>query len=188
MATLIKRRSQESCDDCQGLMSLPVHNRLDFRLFFMIGKMLHIEMMAKRNRALRQTSLMAWVLAMALAMASCHSSRKVVTDDVYQPGTEQTGGKRWHAGIVLEPSDNERLYDEVEKWLGVPYRYGGNDRSGLDCSGLVCRVYLDVAHFKLPRNSAEQGEFCREISKSKLRAGDLLFFTGKRGGRGGRRS
>ena len=33
MATLIKRRSQESCDDCQGLMSLPVHNRMTFGSF-----------------------------------------------------------------------------------------------------------------------------------------------------------
>ena len=112
-------------------------------------------MMAKRNRALRQTSLMALVLAMALAMASCHSSRKVVTDDVYQPGTEQTGGKRWHAGIVREPSDNERLYDEVEKWLGVPYRYGGTTRSGVDCSGLVCEIYKQVYGIGLQRNSAK---------------------------------
>lgn len=125
-------------------------------------------------------------------LTACHSSRHAADDrdDIYAGG--RPGGSSNHgssSGRQDEPvaeGDGLRraLCDYAKKYVGVPYRYGGNDRNGLDCSGLVCRVYLDVAHFKLPRNSAEQGEFCREISKSKLRAGDLLFFTGKRGGRG----
>lgn len=133
-------------------------------------------------------------LLMLPMLTACHSSRHAVDDrdDIYAGGHpghhSSSSGSSTPSREDEPPADADglrrALCDYAKKYVGVPYRYGGNDRNGLDCSGLVCRVYLDVAHFKLPRNSAEQGEFCREISKSKLRAGDLLFFTGKRGGRG----
>ena len=121
------------------------------------------------------------------ALSSCHSSRHAVDDrdDIYaggRPGGSSNHGSssgRQDESVAEGDGLRRALCDYAKKFVGVPYRYGGNDRNGLDCSGLVCRVYLDVARFKLPRNSAEQGEFCRQIHRSKLRAGDLLFFSGK---------
>lgn len=128
------------------------------------------------------------------ALSSCHSSRHAVDDrdDIYADGRPNRHGSSSGGSSSVREDEpvaegdglRRALCDYAKKFVGVPYLYGGNDRNGLDCSGLVCRVYLDVACFKLPRNSAEQGEFCREIHRSKLRAGDLLFFSGKRGGRG----
>ncbi len=134
-------------------------------------------------------------LALMPMMTSCHSSRHSVRgdqgsryddrDDIYGGRDHGRHNNERNEGEAPEGDGLRRaLRDYAMKFVGSPYRYGGNDRSGFDCSGLVCRVYLDIAHFKLPRNSAEQGEFCRRISKGKLKAGDLLFFTGKRGGSG----
>ena len=39
-------------------------------------------------------------------------------------------------GIEREPGDNEELYNAIEKWMGTPYRYGGTDKNGVDCSAL----------------------------------------------------
>ncbi len=77
----------------------------------------------------------------------------------------------------IDVNDYHPLYVESAKWIGVPYRYNGNSKSGVDCSGLTCSIYKEVYHKTLSRNSEEQRtKDCRRISKRKLREGDLVFF------------
>lgn len=59
--------------------------------------------------------------------------------------------------------------------LGVPYVYGGNTRSGLDCSGFVVQVFSSLG-LHLPRRSADQAQAGLPVAPPDLQAGDLLFF------------
>ena len=63
---------------------------------------------------------------------------------------------------------------------GVPYRMGGSDPSGFDCSGLVQWVFAQNGR-ALPREVREQYLIGREVEADEVRPGDLLFFdTGAR--------
>jgi len=63
----------------------------------------------------------------------------------------------------------------------VPYRNGGSDPSGFDCSGLVQWVFAQNGR-ALPREVREQILVGREVDTDEVRAGDLLFFdTSSRG-------
>ncbi|MDE7496460.1 MAG: C40 family peptidase [Muribaculaceae bacterium] len=75
----------------------------------------------------------------------------------------------------------EDIVEEAMSWLGTPYKYAGQEKGrGTDCSGLVMKVYEDVAGWKLPRNSAKQAEFCDRLKEEDVEPGDLVFFaTGK---------
>lgn len=77
------------------------------------------------------------------------------------------------------------LLREADTWIGTPYAWGGNDRSGVDCSGLVVQVYLKSLEISLPRTSEKQMEYCRPIAKEELIPGDLVFFTVRGGDRVG---
>lgn len=66
---------------------------------------------------------------------------------------------------------------EAESWLGTPYKFGGTERDGVDCSGFVARVYKDALGISLPRNSRAQRDFCPWADVSALYPGDLLFFS-----------
>jgi cell wall-associated NlpC family hydrolase len=46
----------------------------------------------------------------------------------------------------------------------------------VDCSGLTCRLYRDVAGVVLPRTSGEQFRTGRVVARRELRPGDLVFF------------
>jgi cell wall-associated NlpC family hydrolase len=67
------------------------------------------------------------------------------------------------------------IFKSVEKWFGSKYSYGGESKTGVDCSGLVVQVYKDVFHKDLPRTVAEQRKIGVAVI-NKLEPGDLLFF------------
>lgn len=82
-------------------------------------------------------------------------------------------------GVDIDYDDNHALFLYSSKWLGTPYKYGGNDKRGVDCSGLSCAVYRDVFKMKISRTSRHQYErdFCTFKNKRNLKPGDLVFFT-----------
>ena len=68
------------------------------------------------------------------------------------------------------------LSDQLVKWRGTPYRYGGLSRSGIDCSGFVYRTFRERFGIQLPRTTRQQSEIGTRISKKELLPGDLVFF------------
>ena len=58
---------------------------------------------------------------------------------------------------------------------GTPYRNGGRDPSGFDCSGFVWYVF-DQNGVHVPRTVSEQFRAGADVDPSDLRAGDLVFF------------
>lgn len=77
-------------------------------------------------------------------------------------------------------TESNGLIAEARKWIGTPYKYGGKNRSGTDCSGFVMQVYLMSEAIKLPRTTVDQREFCDNIKRKELRPGDLVFFSNKK--------
>ena len=71
----------------------------------------------------------------------------------------------------------DQVVADARKYLGVPYVWGGTDPAkGLDCSGLVQRVYQDLG-IDLPRVSQDQARVGTAVpSLAEARPGDLVCF------------
>lgn len=77
---------------------------------------------------------------------------------------------------------SQHLNSQLKQWQGTPYAYGGNSKRGIDCSAFVQRTFNERFNVALPRTTSQQAGIGKKVAKSKLQAGDLVFFkVGNRG-------
>ncbi|MDR1858972.1 MAG: C40 family peptidase [Treponema sp.] len=77
----------------------------------------------------------------------------------------------------------ERVLEAAKKYENTPYRYGGIDRRGLDCSGLVYLSFRDALGVSVPRNAESLHAWAETIQAEAAQPGDLLFFRTTGGGK-----
>ncbi len=73
-----------------------------------------------------------------------------------------------------------KIVELANRLVGLPYRYGGNELYGFDCSGLVYYVY-DCFGIRLPRTAQQQAGLKGKISLQEAKPGDILAFKLKSG-------
>jgi probable lipoprotein NlpC len=62
------------------------------------------------------------------------------------------------------------------QYQGVPYRYGGLDRRGLDCSALIYLSFRDALGVEIPRTVQTLHAWVEPVPEDRLLPGDLVFF------------
>jgi cell wall-associated NlpC family hydrolase len=80
-------------------------------------------------------------------------------------------------GDISAPVRGQRIVRTALSYRGCRYRFGGNSRSGFDCSGFTKYLYGTAEGVGLPRTAAQQFRSGQKISRAKLQPGDLLFFS-----------
>ena len=99
--------------------------------------------------------------------------------------TEQCKALHFKFALILnrevETLTNTKLFEFIEDWWGVKYRYAGTTKKGVDCSAFTSLLMLSVFNLQVPRTARKQFASCKKIDKDDLTEGDLVFFN-TRGG------
>ncbi len=84
-----------------------------------------------------------------------------------------------YSGPMPKVDPNSPGHPEIvaiaQRYLGVPYVWGGDTPSGFDCSGLAQYCYAQIG-ISIPRTASEQQHASMPVPFSDLRPGDLVFF------------
>lgn len=77
---------------------------------------------------------------------------------------------------IIKKNNISSVIGEARTYIGTPYKWGGNDKVGIDCSGLMVRSFESVG-IKIPRTTSQQIDLGKKVSLKKSREGDLVFFA-----------
>jgi cell wall-associated NlpC family hydrolase len=84
-----------------------------------------------------------------------------------------------YSGVIPKVDPNSPGHPEIvaiaQRYLGVPYVWGGASPSGFDCSGLVMYCYAQIG-VGLSHGATDQQRSSLPVPLSDLRPGDLVFF------------
>lgn len=76
-----------------------------------------------------------------------------------------------------QSAGHSRLLRVVDSYLGVPYKWGGTTRRGMDCSAFTRAIFRETYGVELPRTSKQMYRLGQQIDdRRSLHPGDLIFF------------
>lgn len=92
-----------------------------------------------------------------------------------------SGGGSGGGSSSSEPPPSSRqsasvAVDEALEQVGKPYQWGGSGPDSFDCSGLTSYAWR-AAGVEITRTSRTQWDYTKQISRSELQAGDLVFYS-----------
>lgn len=135
-----------------------------------------------KNLGIKQLSVL---LIASMFAISCGSSKNITT-------RKNTGSKTVVKAENLRKLDSNfdgkvsksvnDILKDAEKYIGTPYKFGGNTSAGFDCSGFTVKVF-EEHDLALPRRSSDQAEAGKQIDIKEVKPGDLLFFATAGGSR-----
>ena len=87
--------------------------------------------------------------------------------------------------MARQSADARRLLRVVDRYVGVPYQWGGTSRAGMDCSAFARAVFRETYGIELPRTTSQMYALGQPVEpQGALRAGDLVFFRDTYSGAG----
>ncbi|MFV0448092.1 MAG: NlpC/P60 family protein [Vibrio sp.] len=117
------------------------------------------------------TSRRVFVAVMLLLVTGCAQKQSVNLDSSQQPETVNVNFEA--EDVVRREASFFSIYNQ---WQGVPYRLGGNDKEGIDCSAFVQIAYRDAWQLPLPRTTKSQSKIGENVKYASAQYGDLVFF------------
>ena len=119
----------------------------------------------------------AFIIFTLLLLNGC-STRGVRHYAKYQIKEHKPPIKKNKSSYNLEEQNwiTKALYQEYKKWYRTPYKFGGINTSGIDCSSLIQTVYKDAFGITVSRTTDKQAKDGYLISKKSTKEGDLVLF------------
>jgi cell wall-associated NlpC family hydrolase len=121
-----------------------------------------------------------------LFLAGCQPYQRFTSSNDFRTAEEEKNEK----DVIIERNpekltaseenlslNSQKMMNVINKQIGKPYKYGGKNEKGFDCSGFVYFVYHQSENMEIPSYSVDQYKAGKSVAQNDLRFGDLVFFN-----------
>jgi hypothetical protein len=137
----------------------------DYKIFLMLFIITIAKLIFEYNTCVMRLIICISLAAFILFGTGCISAPRYLPHKVIPQ----------RSGAVALP-DNESLLGTINYYIGTPYKIGGEDKSGIDCSSFTRVVFKDALDVELPRTCAEQWKAGKPVDRDEMAFGDIVFF------------
>ena len=119
------------------------------------------------------------LVTVVFILSSCHTRKAAMKGqpgEMVKPQASIAEKYSEIMGVKERDIQNGRLYTFIEQWTGIPYKFGGQNKDGIDCSGLTQLLQQEVYGVKVPRMTSQQISVIKRKYEDELKEGDLVFF------------
>jgi lipoprotein Spr/probable lipoprotein NlpC len=118
------------------------------------------------------------VVGLSIVFSGCSSFSSVNTISVVPNSSSEPLLSSGASIDINNPAEvKAQLLKQLDEWQGVPYRYGGLTKQGVDCSGFTHVTFAEQFGINLPRTTGSQALKGVVVEQSELLPGDLVFFN-----------
>ncbi len=127
----------------------------------------------------KHNTILYWLVTITILsfITSCRSSKDTSTKE--KPDKKNLELQTKYAtllGTNTEQIKNLKLYQFIDEWYGVPYKYGGKTKEGIDCSDFTATLCKTVYNKTVEVPSSKIYSMTQPIDMSEIQEGDLVFF------------
>jgi murein DD-endopeptidase / murein LD-carboxypeptidase len=116
------------------------------------------------------------IFTLALFTFSCRHKKDLTKSDDSKHTTNPSHPLSEKLGVSKKEINHNKLYSFVDDWYGSPYKYGGCQKTGVDCSCFADNLYDKVYGVKIGRTAGEIYKACDKVKTDHLKQGDFVFF------------
>tara|TARA_R110002049_G_scaffold215113_3_gene386576 strand:+ start:254 stop:802 length:549 start_codon:yes stop_codon:yes gene_type:complete len=133
---------------------------------------------------IRKATFILFILALS---SSCVSKKKTTYSKerkvtVASSNTTHTSNSKRNRDKSETNQTADQIINSALSFSGVPYKFGGTTKKGMDCSGLLY-VAFGKNDISLPRVSYHMANEGKQIRIRDVEKGDLLFFKTTKSGK-----
>ena len=115
---------------------------------------------------MRRVGFIVVILLLIFAYRFANKEKNVKTENTTRTTIENNRKEKTKVSEVIAIANS---------YKGVNYKFGGKDKNGMDCSGLLFTSFKKIG-VQLPRTSSAMSTVGKKISLEDIRLGDLVFF------------
>ena len=124
-----------------------------------------------------------FILIIIVSLGSCKSAQnKSQRNKRASNKTAKVVTKKPESSSKSISKTAEAIIREAKSYKGTIYKYGGNSKRGIDCSGLIYNAFGENG-IVMPRTTRDLSNTGNWIDIKKIQEGDLVFFATKKNSR-----